>query len=180
MKNLRFNFNFGRRRPNIKQWAVYSVTTVATVSLIVHYGNALLSSKHGEFFRDAICAAAKVFPEGDVARALSSACRASKDGVITPDDAKTVLGRVQQTTGKFDEYFDNDSTNTDLRTKDEMDFAIEEWERKNPSPKIEPDLRKQFPDFTEEQLCVLSQAERYTDGNTIGIRYAGMGVCKEE
>lgn len=180
MKNLRFNFNFGRRRPNIKQWAVYSVTTAATVSLIVHYGNALLSSKHGEFFRDAICAAAKVFPDGDVARALSSACRASKDGVITPDEAKTVLGRVQQTTGKFDEYFDNDSTNTDLRTEDEVDFAIEEWERKNPSPKIDPDLRKQFPDFTEDQLCVLSQAERYTDGDAIGIRYNGMSVCEDE
>lgn len=180
MKNLRFNFHFGRRRPNIKQWAVYSVTAAAAVSLIVHYGNVLLASKHGEFMRDAICSVSRVLPDGDLARLMSTLCRASKDGVIGEDEAKTALGRAQQATGKFDEYFDNDTVNTDLRAKDEVDFAIEGWERKNPGPKIDPALRKQFPDFTKDQLCVLSQAERYTDGDAIGIRYNGMEVCDEE
>lgn len=178
MKNFRIGFIFNKRRPDIV-WAMYTVATATAVSLIVYYGNALLSSKHGEFLRDAVCAAAKVFPDGDVARILSSACRASKDGVITPDEAKIVLGRVQQATGGFDEYFDNDPTNTDLRAEDEVDFAIEKWERENPGPEIDSALREQFPNFTEEQLCVLSQAERYTEGDAIGIRYNGMEVCEE-
>lgn len=91
-----------------------------------------------------------------------------------------MLGRAQQVTGFAPEYFDYDKDNTDLRAKDEVDFAIENWKKLNPSPKIDSALRKQFPTFTEEQLCVLSQAERYTDGNAIGIRYVGMVVCEEE
>lgn len=179
MKNFRFNFSFGRRRPNTKQWVAYSVATATAVGLVVYYGNVLLASKHGEFVREAICSVSKVLPDGDLARLMSTLCRASKDGVIDKDEAKTALGRAQQITGKFNEYFNNDTANTDLRVKDEVDFAIEGWERANPGPKFDPDLRKQFPGFTEEQLCVLSQAERYTDGNTIGIRYFGMQVCEE-
>jgi hypothetical protein len=174
------NFHFGRRRPSIKQWAAYSVGTATAVALIVHYGNMLLASKHGEFIRDAICATSKVMPDGHLARLMSTLCRASKDGTITPEEAKTALGRAQQATGAFREYFDNDPENTDLRAKDEVDFAVEGWKRLNPSPKIDPGLRRQFPDMTEEQLCVLSQAERYTDGDAIGIRYAGMAVCEDE
>ena len=74
--------------------------------------------------------------------------------------------------------FDRDRANTDLRAADEVSYAIEQWERANPGPKINPALRKQFPDFTEDQLCVLSQAERYEDGNAFGLRYRGMGVCE--
>jgi hypothetical protein len=177
---MRFNFHFGRRRPNIKQWAAYSIGTATAVGLIVHYGNMLLASKHGEFIRDAICAASKVVPDGDIARLMSTLCRVSKDGTITPEEAKTALGRAQQATGKFDVYFDNDRENTDLRAVDEVDFAIEGWKRLNPSPKIDPSLRAQHPEMGEEQLCVLSQAERYTDGDAIGIRYVGMGVCENE
>lgn len=107
-------------------------------------------------------------------------CRASKDGVITAPEAKTILGRAQQVTGVASKYFDNDYENTDLRAKDEIDFAIEGWKRLNPSPKIDAKLRKQLPNLSEDQLCVLSQAERYVDSDSIGIRYIGMMVCEEE
>lgn len=174
------NFHFGRRRPTIKQWAVYSVGTAAAVSLIVSVGNSILSSRHGVLFKDTVCAIGKALPDGDLSRLFRSLCRAVKDGVITPEEAKTALGRAQQATGKFDVYFDNDRENTDLRAKDEVDFAIEEWKRLNPSPKINPAMRRDFPSLTTAQLCVLSQAERYTDGDSIGIRYVGMEVCEEE
>ncbi len=173
-------FNLGKVRPSTKQWVGYSIGTAAAVALIVHFGNMLLASKHGEFFRDLICSTSKVLPEGDLARLMSSACRASEDGKITPSEAKTMLGRSQQVVGVGSEYFDNDRSNTDLRAKDEVGFAIERWERQNPSPKIDPVLRRQFPSFTEEQLCVLSQAERYVEGNSIGMRYVGMSVCEDE
>lgn len=120
----------------------------------------------------------KVLPEGDLARLFSTMCRAVDDRVITPKEAKTALGRAQQATGIASEYFDNDRDNTDLRAEDEVDFAIEGWKRLNPSPKIDKALRREFPLLTEEQLCVLSQAERYTDGDAIGIRYVGMSVCE--
>jgi len=111
---------------------------------------------------------------------LSTLCRASKDGTITPDEAKTALGRGQQAVGLFREYFDNDRDNTDLRARDEVDFAVERWEQADPSPKPDPALRRRFPSFTSEQLCVLSQADRYVDGSAVGIRYVGMSVCGEE
>ena len=77
-------------------------------------------------------------------------------------------------------YFDNDRQNTNLRALDEVDFAIERWKLTNPAPKIDDSLRQQLPSLSETQLCVLSQAERYTDGDAIGIRYAGMSVCEAE
>lgn len=171
-------FHFGRQRPTAKQWAVYSIGTAAAVSLVVHFGNVLLASKHGEFVKDLVCSVSKVLPDGDLARFFSSACRASADRKITPDEAKKIVGRAQQVTGKGSEYFDNDYQNTNLRAEDEVDFAIEKWKRLNPSPKIDPELRRQFPLLTEDQLCVLSQAERYIDEKTIGIRYVGMSVCE--
>jgi hypothetical protein len=177
---MRFNFHLGARRPTAKQWAAYSVAVAIAVPLAVHYGNALLRSRHGAFARDAICAASRVLTHAELARMLSTLCRAAKDGEITPDEARTAIGRAQQATGLFREYFDNDRDNTDLRARDEVDFAVEQWERANPSPRIDPALRGQFPSFTEEQLCVLSQAERYAGGNSIGIRYVGMSVCEDE
>lgn len=180
MKKFFYGFRIGRRETTVKKWVVYSLGTATAVGLIVHFGNMLLVSKYGELFRDAACAASKVVPDGDLARLMSTLCRASKDGVITPVEAKAALGRAQQVTGQFSEYFDNDRDNTDLRAEDEVDFAIEGWKRLNPSPKIDPRLKKQFPEMTEKQLCVLSQAERYVDGDAIGIRYVGMSVCEDE
>jgi len=177
---MRFNFRLGARRPIAKQWAAYSVTVAIAVPLAVHYGNALLRSRHGAFARDAICALSRVLTHAELARTLSTLCRATKDGEVTPDEARTAIGRAQQVTGLFREYFDNDRDNTDLRARDEVDFAVEQWERANPSPKIDPALRRRFPSFTEEQLCLLSQADEYVDGNAIGIRYVGMSVCDGE
>lgn len=176
----KFNFHFGVRRPQLKGWVVYSVSTAVAISLIVTYGNKLLSSRHGEFFKDAICSVSRAFPEGQWGRLFGTLCRTAKKGKVDPDDARKILGRTQQLTGKGDYYFDNDWRNTDARAEDEVSFAIESWKRANPLPKIDPALRKQFPYFTEEQLCVLSQAERYADGTTIGIRYVGMSTCEED
>jgi len=171
--------HFGRQKPTIKQWVAYSIGTATAVSLIAHFGNVLLASKHGEFARDLVCSVSKVLPDGDLARLFSSACRASADRKITPDEAKKIVGRAQQVTGKGSEYFDNDYHNTVLRAEDEVDFAVEKWKLLNPSPKIDPELRRQFPLFTEDQLCVLSQAQRYAEPGLIGVRYVGMEVCEE-
>lgn len=130
--------------------------------------------------RDVICSVSKVVPEGNVSRLLSAMCQASKDGTITPPEAKVILGRGQQVNGIGSNFFDNDRENTDLRAEDEVSYAIEQWVKQNPSPKIDLKLRKQFPSLTEIQLCVLSQAKRYTDGDAVGIRYVGMEVCEED
>lgn len=176
-----FEFHRGERKKSLKQWVVYSVSTAAAVSLVVHFGNELLKSKHGEFVRDALCSVSRVLPDGRFSRLLGSMCRAAKDGAITPDEAKKIIGRGQQVVGVFSEYFDKDQANLELRAEDEVSHAIEMWKRSNPSPKIDSALRKKFPGLNKEQLCVLSQAERYelSDG-TLGIRYVGMGVCDEE
>lgn len=162
-----------------KGWVIYSVSTAVAISLIVTYGSKLLSSKHGEFFKDAICSVSQVFPEGQWGRLFGSLCHTAKKGEVSPDDAQKLLGRAQQLTGKGNQYFDNDWKNTDARTEDEVDFAIENWKRANPLPKIDSKIRRQFPVYTKEQLCVLSQAERYIDGDAIGIRYVGMSLCGE-
>ena len=55
---------------------------------------------------------------------------------------------------------------------------------------IDENLRKAHPDFTFEQLCVLSQAERVEEaldgsraqkllGGAVSLKYVGMKVCKE-
>lgn len=163
-----------------KGWIIYSVSTAVVISLIVTYGNKLLSSKHGEFFKDAVCSVSRVFPEGQWGRLFGSLCRTAKKGEVSPDDARKLLGRTQQLTGKGNRYFDNDWQNTDARAEDEVDYAIDIWKRTNPLPRIDSNIRRQFPAYTEEQLCVLSQAERYIDGDAIGIRYIGMSTCEED
>lgn len=173
------NFHFGAKRPRLKGWIAYSVSTAIAISLIVTYGNKLLSSRHGEFFKDAICSVSRVFPEGQWGRLFGTLCRTAKKGRVDPNDARKVLGRAQQLTRKGNQYFDNDWQNTGARAEDEVDFALEEWKRANPLPKIDTTLRKQFPSYTEEQLCILSQAERYTNGDAIGIRFIGMSLCEE-
>lgn len=176
-----FEFHREERKKSLKQWVIYSVGAATAVSLVVHFGNELLRSKHGEFVRDALCSVSRVLPDGKFSRLFGSMCRAAKDGIITPDEAKKIVGRGQQVAGVFSEYFDKDQANLELRAEDEVSHAIEMWKRSNPSPKIDPSLRKKFQGLSEEQLCVLSQAERYelSDG-TLGTRYVGMSVCDEE
>ena len=170
---------FGKNRP-FHEWIIYATTTAGAVALIVFFGNQLLMSKYGDLARDAACSASKAMPENEFSRLLSTFCRAAKDGKITEDEARTILGRTQQVLGSGGVYFDNDRRNTDLRTLDEVDFAIERWKLANPAPKRDDSLRQKLPTLSETQLCVLSQAERYTDGDAIGIRYVGMGVCEAE
>jgi len=177
----KFEIKF-RRGPDrsLKHWLAYSAAIAAAVTITVSLGNRLLMSRHAGLARDVVCTASRAFTHVELARVLSTLCRASKDGTITPDEAKTALGRGQQAVGLFREYFDNDRDNTDLRARDEVDFAVERWEQADPSPKPDPALRRRFPSFTSEQLCVLSQADRYVDGSAVGIRYVGMSVCGEE
>lgn len=176
-----FEFHKEERKKSPKQWVIYSIGATTAVSLVVHFGNELFRTKHGAFVRDALCSVSKVLPDSGLSRLFGSMCRAANDDVITPDEAKKIIGRGQQVVGIFSEYFDKDQTNLELRAEDEVSYAIEMWKRSNPSPKIDSSLRKKFPELSEEQLCVLSQAERYelSDG-TLGIRYVGMGVCNKE
>lgn len=176
---MRFNFHVGARAPTVKQWVAYSLGTAAAVALVVHFGNALLASRHGEFVRDAVCSVSKALPDGDLARLLASLCRASADRRITPDEGRQAVDRAAKAAGVAPGMFDRDGENTDLRAEDEVSYAIERWKRANPSPKIDPDLRRELPHLSETQLCVLSQAERYTDGAASGLRYRGMGVCED-
>ena len=175
----RFNFEFGEKKATIKQWVIYSIGSAITVSLMVHFGNLLLKSKHGELFRDTICTMSRSFPDGNLGRWLSTSCRSFKDGKISSDEAKTLLGRTQQVIGLGSKFFDNDQSNTDFRAIDEVNFALEKWEQLNPRPKVNSALRNEFPQFTESELCILSQAESYSDGNAIGLRYIGLTPCED-
>lgn len=176
----KLGFHFGRKKHSIWSWVGYSAGTAAAVSLLVHFGNALLSSKHGEFVRDFACSASKAFPDGDISRFLFSFCEAAKDGKIDPDEAKGIIDRGQRVTGIGSDFFDRDPVNLERRAKDEVDYAIDRWKAANPSPRIDPELRRLNPTLDDTQLCVLSQAERYTDGDATGIRYVGMSVCEED
>jgi hypothetical protein len=108
-------------------------------------------------------------------------CEASKDGRITEEEARRILDRASQVTGRSTEYFNRDPDNLDRRATSEVSYAIDRWKAANPFPKISQEVKRQFPHLTFFQQCVLSQAEKYEEpGGIIGIRYAGMGVCEEE
>lgn len=177
---LHFEFRRGEKKKTLKQWVIYSVSTAAAASLLVHFGNELLRSKHGEFVRDALCAVSKATPDGRFLRLFGSMCRAVKDGTITSVEAKKIVGRGQQVTGIASNFFNSDPSNLELRAEDEANHAIDVWKRSNPSPRIPQSFLKSFPGLSEEQLCVLSQAEKYVDESAIGLRYVGMEVCDEE
>jgi hypothetical protein len=170
-----YNFHFGRKEKTLKQWVIYSLGVALAVSLLSYYGTSILKSKHGAFITDLLCSVSKIFPT----RLSNSLCRTARSGEVTADDAKTIVGRIQQVVGTGSDFFDNDPLMTDLRARDEVNFAIEEWKRFDPSPSIDEKLKKQFPQLASEQLCVLSQAERYSDGDALGIRYIGMTTCED-
>lgn len=177
MKDFHFKFHLGKREKTVRQWAVYALLSSLAASLL----SLLLSSGFGRHVTRLSCEFAYELGNGDISRLLATLCKSGEDGEVTESEAKAIIDRASKA-AKADPittYLDEDQENLERRAEEEVDFAIEEWERKNPSPKIDPGLRKQFPDFTEDQLCVLSQAERYTDGDAIGIRYNGMEVCEE-
>lgn len=173
-----FKFQFGKRKTT-KQWAIYAVVTALGSIAIASSLNRVLNSPHGEIVTDTVCRVADVFEDSEWSRFFLTLCESMRKGEVTEDDAKKILGRGQQVVGAGSDFFDNDRDNTDLRTEEEVSHAIHQWKKQNPAPKIDPALRRDFPTLTTEQLCVLSQAERYTDGNAIGIRYRGMEVCEE-
>lgn len=174
-----FNFQFGKRK-TAKQWAVYAVVTAFGSVAIAASLNRILNSPHGEIVTHTVCRIADAFDDGPWSRFFFTVCESMRKGEVTEEDAKKILGRGQQIAGVGSDFFDNDRENTDLRAEDEVSYAIHQWKKRNPSPKIDPVLRRDFPTLTTDQLCVLSQAERYVDGSAIGIRYVGMSVCEEE
>lgn len=175
-----FKFQFGKRKKSASQWAAYAVVTALGSITIASSLNHILNSPHGEIVTHTVCRIAKAFDDSEWSRFFLTLCEAMRKGEVSEEDAKKILGRGQQIAGIGSEFFDNDRENTDLRTEEEVSHAIHQWKKQNPAPKIDPSLRRDFPTLTTEQLCVLSQAERYTDGNGIGIRYIGMSVCEDE
>jgi hypothetical protein len=178
MKDFHFKFHLGKKEKTVRQWAVYALLSSLAASLL----SLLLSSGLGRYVTKLSCEFAYELSNEDISRLLATLCKSGKDGEVTEDEARAIIDRASKAARvePVTTYLDEDPKNLERRGEEEVDFAVESWRRKNPGPKIDPALRRQFPDFSEEQLCVLSQAERYADGNAIGIRYAGMGVCEEE
>jgi hypothetical protein len=174
----KFNFHFGRKDITAKQWLKYSLVTASLAALLSHCGTQVLQSRHGDWVRDGLCAVSLKLPDGVWSRLLHALCEASKDGVITENEARVALDRASQATGESSEYFNRDPANLERRASAEVSYAIDRWKAANPPPQIDPELRRQLPNLSKAQLCVLSQAERYEDGGAIGIRYAGMDVCE--
>lgn len=177
MKDFHFKFHFGKKEKTIKQWVIYAIFSSFVASAL----SVFLSSDFGKLITELSCESAYELKNEDISRFLATLCKSGENDEITEDEAKAIIDRASKVikAEPITTYLDEDLENLERRAEEEIDFAIKSWERKNPSPKIDPALRKQFPDFTDIQLCVLSQAERYTDGNAIGIRYVGMKVCEE-
>ena len=178
---MKLNFHFGRKEITTKQWVVYSAVTATLASLLSYCGTRALQSRHGNLLKDSVCAVAMRLPDGAWSRMFHAMCEVSKDGRITEEEARRVLDRASQVTGRSTEYFNRDPDNLNRRATSEVSYAIDRWKAANPSPKISQEVKRQFPHLTFSQQCVLSQAEKYEEpGGIIGIRYAGMGVCEEE
>lgn len=176
---MKLNFHFGQKEKTVRQWVVYSVVTASLAAILSHCGTQVLQSRHGDWIRGGLCAAALKLPDGDWSRFFHALCEASKDKVISGDEARKILDRASQTTNLAPDYFNRDPENLERRAVAEVSYAIDRWKAANPSPQIDPKLRSQHPDFSDSELCLLSQAERYeTPDGAIGIRYVGMGVCE--
>lgn len=192
MKDFYYKFQIsGKRKKTITQWAVYSLVTALSASLL----SLVLSSDAGKFLTELSCAVAYEIDNEDISRLLATLCKSGGDGKVTEEEAKAIIDRGSRIVGPnaAREFLDEDSKNLVRRAKEEVDFAVKRYEALNPQadPKIDENLKKAYPDFTFEQLCVLSQAERREEepdkseaqrllGGPISIRYVGMGVCKEE
>lgn len=168
------NFRFGRKEITTKQWVIYSLVTATLASLLSHCGTRVLQSRFGDW---GVCELSLKLPDGRWSRLFHILCEASRDKVISEDEARRILDR----TGLGTEYFNRDPVNLERRAETEVSYAIDRWKNSDPSPSIDPELRRQHPDLSHSELCVLSQAERYeTPDGGIGIRYVGMSVCEDE
>ena len=176
---MKLDFHFGRREITTKQWVIYSAVTAALAALLSYCGTQALQSRHGNLLKDAACTAAMRLPDGAWSRMFHAMCKASEDGRITEEEARKILDRASQATGRSTEYFNRDPDNLNRRATSEVSYAIDRWKVANPSPKISREVKRQFPHLTFSQQCVLSQAERYEEPDgIIGIRYVGMSVCE--
>jgi hypothetical protein len=166
-----FHFHFGRKDITTKQWLKYSLITATLATLLSYCGTLVLQAGHGDW---GLCAVSLKLPDGAWSRFFHTLCEASEDGVITENEARVILDR----TGQAAEYFNRDPVNLERRAGAEVSYAVDRWRYINPSPQIDPGLRRQLPNLSETQLCILSQAETYeTPDGVIGIRYVGMDVC---
>ena len=163
----------------MRQWAVYALLSSLAASLL----SLLLSSGVGRELMRLSCSFAYDLGNDDISRLLATLCKSGEDGVVTEEEAKAIIDRAIKAAGPdaAREFLEEDPENLERRAVEEVDFGVRRYEALyDDSPKIDAALRKQFPEFTEEQLCVLSQVERYMDGDAIGMRYVGMRVCDEE
>ena len=169
--------SFGRKEITTKQWVIYSLVTATLATLLSHCGTRVLQHRYGNWSRLGVCELFLKLPDGMWSRLFHILCEASRDKVISEDEARRILDR----TGIATEYFNRDPVNLERRAVTEVSYAIDRWKNSNPSPSIDPELRRQHPNLSHSELCVLSQAERYeTPDGGIGIRYVGMSVCEEE
>ena len=169
--------SFGRKEITTRQWVIYSLVTATLATLLSHCGTRVLQHRYGNWSRLGVCELSLKLPDGMWSRFFHVLCEASRDKVISEDEARRILDR----TGLGTEYFNRDPVNLERRAVTEVSYAIDRWKDSNPSPSIDPELRRQHPNLSHSELCVLSQAERYeTPDGGIGIRYVGMSVCEEE
>jgi len=172
--NKKSPFHFGRKKITTRQWVVYSLVTATLAALLSHCGTRVLQSRYGDW---GVCELSLKLPDGMWSRLFHVLCEASRDKVISEDEARRILDR----TGIATEYFNRDPVNLERRAETEVSYAIDRWKNSDPPPSIDPELRRQHSDLSHSALCVLSQAERYeTPDGGIGIRYVGMSVCEEE
>lgn len=178
MKDFHFEFHLGKRKKSIKQWAVYALLSSLAASLL----SLVLSSGLGRHVTRLSCEFAYELDNEDISRLLATLCKSGEDGEVTESEAKAIIDRASKAikADPVTSYLDEDPENLERRAEEEVDFAVKKYEAEYlRGPKIDENLKKQHPQLTPEQLCVLSQAERYTDGDAIGIRYVGMEVCEE-
>jgi hypothetical protein len=191
MKDFYYKFQIGKRKKTIKQWAVYSLVTALSASLL----SLVLSSDAGKFLTELSCAVTYEIDNEDLSRLLATLCKSGEDGEVTEEEARAIIDRGSGAVGldAARDFLDSDIENLERRAEEEVDFSIRKYEALYPQadPKIDENLKKAHPDFSREQLCVLSQAERREEGpdgseaqrllgGPISIRYVGMGVCEEE
>jgi hypothetical protein len=192
MKDFYYKFQIsGKRKKTITQWAVYSLVTALSASLL----SLVLSSDAGKFLTELSCAIAYEIDNEDFSRLLATLCKSGEDGEVTEEEARAIIDRGSRIVGPdvARDFLDEDLENLERRAEEEVDFAVKRYEALNPQadPKIDESLKRAHPDFSHEQLCVLSQAERGEEdsdgseaqrllGGPISIRYVGMGVCEEE
>lgn len=191
MKDFNFKFQFGKKEKTIAQWVSYSLLTGLSAYLITF----LLSSNFGLDLSRLTCTLTFLTKNPDISRFLASICVATEDEQVTEEEAKVITDRAARLVSpeSVQSFFDEDPQNQERRAEAEVDFAVREFtaSQSHADPKIDENLKKNHPNLSQEQLCVLSQAERREEkpdgseaqrllGGPISIHYVGMGVCEED